>query len=202
MTLERKTKTKKAKLTEEKLLLAAKKVFNEKGFHKSSVRDISNEAGLGHGTFYLYFKDKKDVFYSLIKQVEDELFTVSEGTGIDLDREYERGRNSYKALRKDLKAIFKSFLENSSVIKFSKELALTDENFSLRYKELRARLIKRTEEILKKSKLKNLDLHIAAIAITGMIETVAEASLDKDDLELDLDALIPTVTKLYFKAVS
>jgi AcrR family transcriptional regulator len=197
-----KNKSKKAKLTEERLLSAAKKVFQEKGFHRSSVRDISKEASLGHGTFYLYFKDKKDVFYALIKQVENELFTVSVGSGLDLDQDYERGRNSYRALRQDLKAVFRSFMENASVIKFSKELALTDKSFSIKYRELRERLIKRTEQILLKSKLKNLDLHIAAIAITGMIEAVAEASLDQGDSDLDMEALVPTVTKLYFKAVS
>ena len=201
------TKTKKSQQTKQKILLVAKNVFAQKGFHQVTVKDITDSAGLGYGTFYLYFKDKKEVFYALVEQVEDELYTASEG-GSDLDQEYERGRSSYRALRKDLKAILKSFLDNHSILKFSKELALVDPEFQKKYLAMRERLINRTKNILQKSGLTAVDLDVAAIAISGMIEATANEcaqigfGVDSGRGDLDVEKALPTLTKLYFKAVS
>ncbi|MEA2467507.1 MAG: hypothetical protein QOJ57_1633, partial [Thermoleophilaceae bacterium] len=46
----------------EKLLLAARKVFAEKGYGEATARDIVRETDLATGTFYNYFSDKQDAF--------------------------------------------------------------------------------------------------------------------------------------------
>ncbi len=199
-------KTEKSKQTRAKILKIAKDVFANKGFNHTTVKDVTHAAGLGYGTFYLYFKDKKDVFYALVEQVEDDLYTASKD-GSDLDVDYARGLSSYRALRKDLKAIFQSFRNHSSILKFSKELAVLDPAFGKRYEAMRARLIQRTKQILEKSTLDNVDYNVAAIAIAGMIESVANEWNNHDSSsslksDADIDAILPTVTKLYFKAVS
>ena len=43
------------------LLQTAFDLFTEKGFAKTTISDIVNQAGLAKGTFYLYFKDKYDL---------------------------------------------------------------------------------------------------------------------------------------------
>lgn len=199
-------KTQKSKQTRAKILKVSKDVFAIKGFNQATVKDVTQAAGLGYGTFYLYFKDKRDVFYALVEQVEDELYTASKD-GSDIDADYARGISSYRALRKDLRAIFQSFRDNSSVLKFSKELAVLDLEFAKRYEAMRARLIQRTKNILQKSTLENVDYDVAAVAIAGMIESVANEWTNHDSsssLKSDaaIDAILPTVTKLYFKAVS
>ncbi len=50
----------------EGILKAASRVFATKGYHKASVSDITTEAGIARGTFYLYFKGKRDVFSELV----------------------------------------------------------------------------------------------------------------------------------------
>ena len=40
------------------ILDAAAKVFAEKGFHPTTIKDIANEAGIAHGTIYNYFENK------------------------------------------------------------------------------------------------------------------------------------------------
>ena len=40
------------------LLKTAFRLFTEKGFSKTTISDIVQEAGLAKGTFYLYFQDK------------------------------------------------------------------------------------------------------------------------------------------------
>ena len=46
------------KLKMNTLLQTAFDLFTGKGFAKTTVSDIVNQAGLAKGTFYLYFKDK------------------------------------------------------------------------------------------------------------------------------------------------
>ncbi len=197
-------KTRKAKLTRDRILDAAKAVFASRGFHRATVHDIVKKADLGYGTFYLYFREKKDVFYALVAQVESDLYTAANG-GIDLRQEYGRGREAYRALRKDLKAVFDSFINNAAVIKFSKELAETDSDFRKDYSAMRSRLVERTRQILIKSGVQGMNFEIAAVAIAGMIESVAMAVLERSSESDETwfnELVLPTITKLYFKAVS
>ncbi|MGH3723979.1 MAG: TetR/AcrR family transcriptional regulator [Mycobacterium sp.] len=40
--------------------------FGEKGYHKASITDITRRAGVGRGTFYLYFDTKRDALDAVI----------------------------------------------------------------------------------------------------------------------------------------
>ena len=62
------------KKKQDALLNTAYQLFTEKGFQKTSISDIVNEAGVAKGTFYLYFKDKLDIRYKLIAKKSAEVF--------------------------------------------------------------------------------------------------------------------------------
>ena len=49
----------------QQIIVAAKRVFSEKGFNKSTMEDIASEAELSPGTLYLYFKNKEELYASL-----------------------------------------------------------------------------------------------------------------------------------------
>lgn len=54
------------------ILDAALRVFGTKGFHKATNKDIAAEAGgISPGLIYWYFKDKEDLFVSLIRERAD-----------------------------------------------------------------------------------------------------------------------------------
>ncbi|MFP3889217.1 TetR/AcrR family transcriptional regulator [uncultured Ralstonia sp.] len=59
-------KTARGQKTRESLLRAAEKVFGEKGYYTASISEITQEAEVAMGTFYLYFKDKEDIFRALV----------------------------------------------------------------------------------------------------------------------------------------
>jgi AcrR family transcriptional regulator len=65
--------TRKAMETREKLLNAAEKVFGKKGYFETSVVNITQEAGVGQGTFYNYFQSKKEIFDALIHEYSRQL---------------------------------------------------------------------------------------------------------------------------------
>jgi AcrR family transcriptional regulator len=56
-----------------KLKKAARKLFVERGYHATRPQDISREAGLGHGTFYLHFPDKRACFLGFVDDARNEL---------------------------------------------------------------------------------------------------------------------------------
>src|SRR5262245_2534897 len=51
------------------ILACAKRVFAERGFHAANISHICAEAGIGRGTLYQYFHNKKSVFTAIIRQV-------------------------------------------------------------------------------------------------------------------------------------
>lgn len=67
------------KIEEEKnkktrLLVTAFKLFTEKGLKDTSIQDIVDNADVGKGTFYLYFKDKYEIRDILIIKKSQILF--------------------------------------------------------------------------------------------------------------------------------
>ncbi len=56
-----------------KLRLAARKLFVERGYHATRPQDIAREAGVGHGTFYLHFPDKRACFLAFVEDARTEL---------------------------------------------------------------------------------------------------------------------------------
>lgn len=63
--------------TRARLLAAAEKVFGEQSYFRVSIADITREAGVGQGTFYLYFPSKESAFRELVKTRGHELRTLT-----------------------------------------------------------------------------------------------------------------------------
>src|SRR5579871_3539678 len=56
-----------------KIKAAARKLFVERGYHATRPQDIAREAGLGHGTFYLHYPDKRACFLAFVEEARQEL---------------------------------------------------------------------------------------------------------------------------------
>jgi AcrR family transcriptional regulator len=59
--------------TRERLLEAGGRVFATRGMHAARVDDICKVAATSHGTFYLYFANKEELFHALAEQVAGDL---------------------------------------------------------------------------------------------------------------------------------
>ncbi len=71
----------------QQIIVAAKRVFSEKGFAKSTMEDIAREAELSPGTLYLYFKNKDELYASLslriLQYLNIRLEDVKKEKGVD-----------------------------------------------------------------------------------------------------------------------
>lgn len=67
--------------TRSKILGAAVPALAETGYHATRVDDIVRIAGVSHGTFYLYFANKEDLFRSLAERCADEAADLAAALG-------------------------------------------------------------------------------------------------------------------------
>jgi AcrR family transcriptional regulator len=59
----------KGQRTRARLLEAAERVFAELGYNDASIVKITEAAGVGQGTFYLYFQGKAEIFDELVRDL-------------------------------------------------------------------------------------------------------------------------------------
>lgn len=67
-----------------KILDAATRVFAREGFHNAKIGDVAEEAGVAHGTVYLYFGGKDDLLISIFQENLEELV---EYVGSEIEKE-------------------------------------------------------------------------------------------------------------------
>lgn len=79
--------------TRERLLAAAETLFADVGYHDASVVKITEAAGVGLGTFYLYFPGKKEIFEEVVRdlnrRVRRAMSTAAAGAADRLEAERE-----------------------------------------------------------------------------------------------------------------
>jgi AcrR family transcriptional regulator len=56
---------KKRQYTRDMIIEAAEELFSQHGYHNTQIMDIVKAVGMSAGTFYNYFKDKRDLFEQL-----------------------------------------------------------------------------------------------------------------------------------------
>lgn len=62
------TREEKKQLTRKAILQAAVRLFDAKGFEKTSIEELAREAGVGKGTIYTYFQTKTEIFYAFCEE--------------------------------------------------------------------------------------------------------------------------------------
>ncbi|MGW8314503.1 MAG: TetR/AcrR family transcriptional regulator [Bacteroidales bacterium] len=88
----------------EEIVKAAEEVFFSKGFDKSTMDDIAEQAELSKGTLYLYFKSKEDlhmaVAHKAVAMLSEEAAGIEDGEGSALEKLVRLGRAAIEFYRK------------------------------------------------------------------------------------------------------
>ncbi len=194
-------KSAKAQRTRQKILEAARTVFAERGFAKATAEEISTKAGVGYGTFYLYFEDKRQALHTILSEVDDHLYQLGQTESSEKQR---LGLGALAPIKAIIGGFFDSFKAYSDVLKICHELSATDPDFKSQHDKVRARLVDRIKgHILKGLEFgntRNVDPEIASVAIAGMVETIA-VEWFFNNRSWDREKVINTVAKLYYSAV-
>jgi len=70
------------------ILDAATTVFAEKGFHRSTIRDVAKTAGIADGTIYIYFENKTALLMGILdrlNQTDQRQAFFEEAADMDMD---------------------------------------------------------------------------------------------------------------------
>jgi TetR/AcrR family fatty acid metabolism transcriptional regulator len=93
----------------DRILIAAEKVFSEKGFNKAKISEIANLAGVAEGTVYEYFENKEDLLLSVSeKRLTDSQKQLAELFHI---------KNPLRKLRRFIRYFFSTFFTNRDFVK-------------------------------------------------------------------------------------
>jgi len=108
------------------ILGAAIKVFAEKGFHQTTIKDIANRAGIAQGTIYNYFENKTALMlgiFNSLNETDQREASFSEFTSGGF-REFMKAylRHRLTAVRTDNFEVFKIVLSEVMVNKELREL--------------------------------------------------------------------------------
>jgi TetR/AcrR family transcriptional regulator, fatty acid metabolism regulator protein len=93
-----------------KILESATKVFARMGFSNTRIQDVAFEAGIAHGTVYLYFKSKDELFISIFQESLGELIKYA-------DSEIQKKDNAEDKLRRMLSLQLDVIEENPDLTK-------------------------------------------------------------------------------------
>jgi AcrR family transcriptional regulator len=70
---------KQPELRREQILAEATRLFAQRGYHATNIADIATALRLGHGTFYRYFKNKRDIFEQALHDVTIRIAALAMG---------------------------------------------------------------------------------------------------------------------------
>lgn len=84
----------------DQIFRAASRVFISRGFHRATVREIAEEAGLSLGSLYSYIRTKEDILYLVFEKLTT---TLRENIRRAIDGTEDPAEQMRAALRADLK---------------------------------------------------------------------------------------------------
>jgi AcrR family transcriptional regulator len=179
---------KQGKETLRKLLEAAIDVLDERGYNGARVDDIARAANTSHGTFYLYFANKDDLFEALVAGVTEQMHDLAEALP-----SIKENKSGYDELRAWLASFYDLYEHYHPVIRAwteinsqNAEMARTGALVLRRFTDV---LVRRVREI---DPPPVSDPETAALAMVSMVERAtfyAVVRLVRVDREALLDNL-------------
>jgi AcrR family transcriptional regulator len=182
--------------TRNALLAAASTLFARDGYHETSVPDIVQAAGVGHGTFYEYFRSRREILLELTRQAADNESRLPRLKSRDLgDR-----------IRAEIFWYLSDHVEHLELSKVWHEASNFDPEIAETRQRERARRIGRVRRGIEAAGVReDIDRDIAAAALTAMLEEFAQRWFVEGDgpgrSAQDVVAASETLAALWLAAV-
>jgi AcrR family transcriptional regulator len=158
--------TARGEATRQRLLDAAEAEIGAQGFHATSVAAITRRAGVGQGTFYLYFPTKEDALRALVRHMGRELRrALAQATAGAGDR--------LAAERRGFEAFARFSLEHRNLYRVVMESQFVDEAvYRDYYQSLADAYAAGLERAVGRGELRAIDPVAAAWALMGIAHFV------------------------------
>ncbi|HIY66072.1 MAG TPA: TetR/AcrR family transcriptional regulator [Candidatus Agrococcus pullicola] len=159
-------RTKRGELTKTKILTAAEEVFAELGYQLASITKITQRAGVGQGTFYLYFTSKLDVFEQLVDDLNRRVrHAMSEGAA--------RGTNRAESEREGFREFFRFTAEHPALYRVVREAEqVSPTSMRAHYERIVSGYIDGLQIALREGEIADQDPEVTAWALMGVGEMI------------------------------
>jgi AcrR family transcriptional regulator len=176
--------------TKRRLLDAGATVLASKGYHATRVDDVVKVAQTSHGTFYLYFSNKEELFRALAAEVAEEMQALAEtmeplGAG-------ETGR---ARLQRWIRQFVELYRRHGPVIRAWTEAEIGGSEFGRLGTDLLTQftgvIVARIGEVAPP----DLDPAIATLVLVAMLERLNYYALT-DQVRIEPDAIAETLARV------
>ena len=187
--------------TRERLVEAAKEVFEEQGFLDARISDISAKAGQSHGSFYYYFNSKEEIFLEVAAAVDERLFAPMDEVIMAQSALAPRQR-----VREAMRRHFEEYRQVARIIALIDQVSGYDAQVNAlrlsRHRRLAERAAQRIRELQKK-KLADpkLDPMIAAVALGALTARFAEMWFVHGAFECTLEHAVDQISYILTNAI-
>jgi AcrR family transcriptional regulator len=172
------------------ILNAAKEMFAINGYHDTSISDIIKRADIARGTFYLYFKDKREIFDALFDQLLQRINESLERVVISPDQ-----RPPLDQIAENLNRIFKLAMNDPELARILFRHApgidsITDQKIEGFYSKI-ASLIEGALSLGEKMNIvKNGDFKLMSIFMMGGVKEIMDRINRPENSMPQIDKLI------------
>lgn len=184
--------TDRGRRTRERIVAAARGVFEERGFNDTRISDIANAAGVSHGTVYVYFDCKEAVLAEVIDQVLAEAASYLRVSDIpDAQQRIAEANRRYLQV----------YDRNARLLQVVEQVATADTGFAGLLNDFRARHVKRVAETIRRlqtdgAAAEDIDPEVAAAALSAMVEGYARHATG-----FRVEDAHPTLTRLWLRSL-
>lgn len=178
------------------LLDSAGAVFARLGYARTTVADITAEAGVSRATFYVYFETKVHVFRALAGRVRDEFLGAHELPDVDVDDPHALGRASSRAF-------LAAHAANAGLLTVIEHQAIADEEIRAIWNEIEQRPTRRVARYVARladagAARPAASPDVVAEAIVGMFTRFGHRTPDDEG---GFDDLVDELTAMYLRLI-
>jgi AcrR family transcriptional regulator len=156
--------------TRRRLLRAAEEAFAAKGYGAVTIADVTEGAGVGRATFYVYFATKAEVFATLAADVRDQLCAAQDVPGAG---------DPFAVWRAALDGYLRAWTARIGLLRVMAHQAIEDRSIRVLLEEIRAVPSRRHEHFVARLERQGLvrprtSPALTAQAVQGIVERYAE----------------------------
>jgi AcrR family transcriptional regulator len=188
--------TDRGRRTREGLILAARNVFEVRGYDGTRMGDIAAAAGVSHGTVYTWFATKDAVLAAVADSIIADLYaSMRTPEGTDAAARIDRANRIY----------LDSYRQNAGLLGVIEQAAATREEFRAVLAELRATHVRRVAATIERMQKDgdargDLDPQVSAAALCSMVEGFSRHWFGRGET-YDEEVAVRTLTQLWTAAL-
>jgi AcrR family transcriptional regulator len=191
----------KGERTRDRLLEAAKEIFEEHGFLNARVDDIVARAEQSHGSFYYYFDSKEDVFRAIAAALDERLFAPLDDV-ILAESALARGERVREATRRYLE----SYRREARMLDLIEQVSRYDAEVNALRLARHKRDTERVAESIRQQQLHgaadpHLDPMIAAAALGALTQRFAELWFARGAVHCSFEHGVEQLSRIYENAL-